>query len=170
MTHQILISVGSNINKEHNTERGLNALYQCFGELITSTIYESEAVGFSGDNFLNLVVLAHTPWSIEEVCACLKTIEDKQGRTRDVKFGNRTLDLDLLTYDNVVTNKPVVLPRDEIAYNAFVLKPMAEIVPQQVHPSSQKTYDTLWREFLAHSNNNQQRLWPSGFTWSNHTQ
>jgi 2-amino-4-hydroxy-6-hydroxymethyldihydropteridine diphosphokinase len=166
MKHQILISVGSNIEKEHNTELGLQALFDCFGELVLSTIYESESVGFDGNNFLNLVVLAYTCWDIENVCTRLKAIEDSQGRTRDKKFGNRTLDLDLLTFDNVITKTPIVLPRDEIEYNAFVLKPMAEIVPEHVHPSTQKTYGDLWHDFLSHSKNKQQQLWPSGLTWS----
>jgi 2-amino-4-hydroxy-6-hydroxymethyldihydropteridine diphosphokinase len=170
MTHQILISVGSNINKEHNTACGLQALHDSFERLLLSTVFESESVGFAGDNFLNLVVRAYTTCSIEEVCARLKAIEDEQGRTRDKKFGNRTLDLDLLTYDNTITVKPIVLPREEIEYNAFVLRPMAEIVPEQIHPRTQKTYAHLWNEFLSHSNNKHQRLWPSGFTWSAKTQ
>lgn len=166
MKHQILISVGSNMEKESNTKKGFQALHDCFGELVISTIYESESVGFTGNNFLNSAVLAYTNMSIESVCAQLKLIEDNQGRVRDKKFGNRTLDLDLLIFDDVVTDIPVVLPRKEIEYNAFVLKPMAEIVPNQIHPVSQKSYITLWKEFLLHNPNNQQRLWPSGFTWS----
>ncbi|MFT6270232.1 MAG: 2-amino-4-hydroxy-6-hydroxymethyldihydropteridine diphosphokinase [Alphaproteobacteria bacterium] len=166
MKHQILISVGSNIEKERNTELGLQALHDSFGELLLSTVFESESVGFAGNNFLNLVVLAHTTFSIKDVCARLKAIEDEQGRTRDKKFGNRTLDLDLLTFDDVISSSPIVLPRDEIEYNAFVLKPMAEIIPDQIHPCTQKTYGVLWQEFLSHSKNKQQRLWPSGFIWS----
>jgi 2-amino-4-hydroxy-6-hydroxymethyldihydropteridine diphosphokinase len=166
MKHQILISVGSNIDKEHNIECGLHALHESFGDLVVSTIFESESVGFAGNNFLNLAVLAHTTLSIEDVCFRLKAIEDEQGRTRDKKFGNRTLDLDLLTYDDIITTVPVVLPREEIEYNAFVLQPMAEIVPEQIHPNTQKTYAALWKAFLSHSKNKHQRLWPSGFTWS----
>lgn len=165
MKHQILISVGSNIDKESNTQKGLQALTDYFGRLELSTIYESESVGFSGYNFLNLVVLAYTSQTIEEVCTQLKLIENKQGRTRDKKFGNRTLDLDLLTYDDIVTSVPVILPRQEIEYNAFVLKPIAEIAPNQIHPTTEKSYATLWHEFLLNNPNNKQKLWPSGFTW-----
>lgn len=166
MKHQILISVGSNIDKELNTKKGLQALSDCFDDLLVSTIYESESVGFSGFNFLNSVVLAYTSMSIEKVCATLKLIENNQGRTRDKKFGNRTLDLDLLTFDDVVTTTPVILPRKEIEYNAFVLQPMAEIAPHQIHPTTLKNYATLWREFLSQNPNNHQKLWPSDFTWS----
>lgn len=162
MNHHILISVGSNIEKEHNTASGLNALQDVFGTLTISTIYESEPVGFAGSNFYNLVVAANTAKSIDQVCHILKQIEDDHGRIRDKKYGNRTLDLDLLTFDLQVCEQPVVLPRAEIEYNAFVLKPMAEIVPNHIHPTTGKTYADLWQ----HYNNDQQRLWPSGMQWS----
>jgi len=162
VTHQILISVGSNIEKEQNTRSGLNALQAVFGELTISTIYESEPVGFEGTNFYNLVVKAHTNEAIDRVCQILKQIEDEHGRIRDKKFGSRTLDLDLLTFDDTVCEEPVVLPRAEIEYNAFVLKPMAEIVPNEIHPTSGKSYADLWQQYT----NKQQRLWPSGMQWS----
>ncbi len=159
--HKILISVGSNIDKQENTRKGLDALNQCFGELKISTIYESESVGFSGNNFFNLVVLAYTDLDIENTCLCLKNIEDDNGRIRDKKFGNRTLDLDLLTYDKIVCEKPIKLPRPEIEYNAFVLKPMAELVPTEIHPTTNKSYQALWNAYM----NKKQKLWPSQMTW-----
>ena len=94
MKHHILISVGSNIDKENNTKEGLQALYEAFGELALSTIYESESVGFEGDNFYNLVVSGFTQKNVADVCSTLKEIEDKLGRVRGKKLGNRTLDLD----------------------------------------------------------------------------
>jgi 2-amino-4-hydroxy-6-hydroxymethyldihydropteridine diphosphokinase len=164
--HHILISVGSNIDKELNTKLGLQALYEQFGDLSLSTIYESESVGFSGNNFINLVVSAHTKMSIAQVCATLKELEDLQGRTRDKKFGNRTLDLDLLTFDDTICENPVTLPRAEILYNAFVLKPMADLVPNQHHPVVHKTYAQLWEHFVSTSENNTQQLWPTDLPWS----
>ncbi|OFA32362.1 2-amino-4-hydroxy-6-hydroxymethyldihydropteridine diphosphokinase [Glaciecola punicea] len=170
MQHEILISVGSNVEKEHNTTLGIQAMQNSFGKLVLSTVFESESVGFNGNNFYNLVVLARTSLSIKCVCQRLKAIEDKQGRTRDIKFGNRTLDLDLLTFDSVITSTPIKLPRGEIEYNAFVLQPMAEIVPNHIHPTTQKSYLILWSEFLLHSKNKHQRLWPSGFTYKGQAQ
>ncbi len=164
--HQILISVGSNVNKTENTQTGLNALHAAFGKLSLSKIYESESVGFKGNNFFNLVVLAFTKLPIKDVCKLLKQIEDEHGRVRDKKFADRTLDLDLLTYDDVICDAPVVLPREEIEYNAFVLKPTAELVPHHVHPVTKKTYKTLWKEFLNNNPNKHQKLWPSNLQWS----
>ena len=166
MSSLILISVGSNINKIDNTRSGLNALALAFDDLSCSSVYESESVGFNGDNFYNLVVKANTSKTIGEVCKCLKTIEDDHGRKREVKFSSRTLDLDLLTYNNEVCEQPVVLPRDEIEYNAFVLQPMAELVPELRHPVTRHTYADLWANFSKSVAGRKQKLWPITFTWS----
>lgn len=161
--HCILISIGSNIDKEFNTRRGLDALHHAFGSIIVSPIYESKSIGFDGDNFYNSVVLAYTGKSIAQVCDVLKGIEDDCGRTRhSAKFSSRTLDLDLLTYDNVICSKPISLPREEIHYNAFVLRPMADIVPEHIHPISTKSYAQMWQAF----DKSQQQLWPVPFSWS----
>jgi 2-amino-4-hydroxy-6-hydroxymethyldihydropteridine diphosphokinase len=162
LNHHILISVGSNIDKEQNTILGLQALAKHFQNMQISTIYESESVGFSGNNFYNLVVSCDTSYSVETVCKTLKDIENELGRVRDKKFGNRTMDLDLLTFDELVCETPVVLPRPEIEYNAFVLKPMAELAPNSVHPVNKKTYQALWQAY----SNDKQRLWPSTLTWN----
>ncbi|MGB3726637.1 MAG: 2-amino-4-hydroxy-6-hydroxymethyldihydropteridine diphosphokinase [Glaciecola sp.] len=162
MSHKILISVGSNINKQKNTRSGLQSLYEQFTQMTLSTIYESESVGFEGNNFLNLVVQANTTLSISAVCARLKSIENEHGRVRDKKFGNRTLDLDLLTYDDVVCSEPITLPRGEIEYNAFVLQPMAELAPHDIHPVTGQSYADMWQNYT----NENQRLWPSGMQWS----
>ena len=162
MSHHLLISVGSNIEKEKNTLAGLYAIEQHFSNISISTIYESESVGFYGNNFLNLVVAANTSMNVAQVCQVLKDIEDDSGRIRDKKFGNRTLDLDLLTFDDLICDSPVVLPRGEIEHNAFVLKPMAELVPNEIHPTTGRSYAQLWERY----HNPQQRLWPEALTWS----
>lgn len=161
--HSILISLGSNIDKEINTRRGLDELANCFGELALSRVFESESVGFSGDNFYNLVVKTHTHMSIAGVCEALKAIEQACGRLRQSeKFSPRTLDLDLLTYDIEVCTEPVVLPREEITYNAFVLQPMADLVPEEIHPLTLQSYAHMWQQY----DKSKQHLWPVAFTWS----
>jgi 2-amino-4-hydroxy-6-hydroxymethyldihydropteridine diphosphokinase len=161
--HFILISVGSNIDKTKNTDAGLSELSNAFSDIQLSPVYESEAVGFQGDTFFNSVVSATTDLSISRVCEVLKHIEDENGRIRgEEKFASRTLDLDLLTYDDCVLDKPVVLPRDEILYNAFVLRPLADLVPQFIHPIAKKSYHTLWQEY----DKQKQNLWLADYTWS----
>jgi 2-amino-4-hydroxy-6-hydroxymethyldihydropteridine diphosphokinase len=161
--HQIYISVGSNIEREKYTKAGLQAMYDIFGSLQLSTVYESESVGFAGHNFYNLVVKTHTDLAIEDVCLALKKIEDKNKRQRGTaKFSPRTLDLDLLLFDSVVSHEPVELPRPEVLFNAFVLQPLAEIAAEEIHPVVGKTYSMLWQEY----DKTQQQLWPIDFTWS----
>ncbi len=159
---RIYISVGSNINREVNFRGGVQALASHFGGLILSSVYESEAVGFQGDNFYNMVVGTDTKRSISECIAVLKKIEDQFGRVRGAeKFSGRTLDLDLLTYDQHVGDTPVVLPRAEITENAFVLWPLAEIAPNAIHPTTGISYAELWRAYTK-----PQKLWPIDYAWS----
>ena len=121
--HTIFISVGSNVDKEKHTKAGLQGMYQAFGTLILSSVFESESVGFDGHNFYNLVAGFKTKLSVGELSRCLKAIEDDNGRCRKgPKFSGRTLDIDILTYDALTGDREgVQLPRDEIVKNAFVL-------------------------------------------------
>ncbi|TVP03685.1 2-amino-4-hydroxy-6-hydroxymethyldihydropteridine diphosphokinase [Shewanella algae] len=161
MAH-IYISLGSNIDPEHYLRAAIKELHAAFGELQLSSVYESESVGFKGSNFLNMVVGAHTSLDIAEVVACFKQIELCHGRIPGAKkFAPRTLDLDLLLYDDRVCQQPVVLPRAEILTNAFVLWPLAELAPQTKHPLAQLSYQVLWQEYDKAS----QKLWPIAFDW-----
>ncbi|ALM91812.1 MULTISPECIES: 2-amino-4-hydroxy-6-hydroxymethyldihydropteridine diphosphokinase [Alteromonas] len=161
--HTILISVGSNIDKEHYIRESIKALKQNFDDVSYSSVYESESVGFDGSAFYNLVAKAVTSMSIIEVRDTFRQIESDNGRKHgEKKFCSRTLDLDLLTYDDQVTHEPVVLPREEILYNAFVLWPLAELVPNDIHPVEGKTYEALWQAF----DKEKQTLSPINFTWS----
>tara|TARA_R110000751_G_scaffold73956_1_gene149716 strand:+ start:68739 stop:69260 length:522 start_codon:yes stop_codon:yes gene_type:complete len=162
-THIIYISVGSNVDKEKHTKAGLQGMYQAFGELTLSSVFESESVGFEGNNFYNLVVKANTKLSIAEVCSVLKKIEQDNKRQRgEQKFAPRTLDLDLLLYDQQVISQPIELPRPEVLYNAFVLKPLAEIAADEVHPVVNTSYGKLWQDY----DKSRQKLWAITFDWS----
>lgn len=153
---QIFISIGSNINKEHYIKAALAILPQHFDNVIYSSVFESESVGFEGNNFYNLVATATTNLPLEEVCARLKQIERDHGRTpADKKFSPRTLDLDLLFFDEVICDTPAELPRDEITKNAFVLWPLAEIASNFIHPTVNLSIGELWRNY----NKNKQKLW-----------
>ena len=158
---QIFISLGSNVNKEHYLRQALIALKPYFPDFIHSSVYESEAVGFAGNNFYNSVVAAKTDMPLAELCKLLKKIELENGRTReDKKFSPRTLDLDLLFYDDIICDSPAQLPRDEITKNAFVLQPLAEIAPDFYHPVAKLTLAELWNNY----NNPQQKLWKVEFS------
>jgi 2-amino-4-hydroxy-6-hydroxymethyldihydropteridine diphosphokinase len=157
---QIFISLGSNIDREKHLRAGLNALTSEFPEYQHSSVFESEAVGFKGNNFFNSVFAAQTDMPLEQVCALLKQIEKDNGRTpSDKKFSPRTLDLDLLFYDDVICDSPAQLPRDEITKNAFVLQPLAELAADFYHPVAEQTIGELWQNY----NNLNQKLWKVEF-------
>ena len=145
----IYISLGSNINREANTRAGVEALKQVFGKLALSSVYESESVGFEGDAFYNMVIAAEVESAVHETNQILRDIEDANGRDRSgPKFSSRTLDLDLLLYDDLILDENgLTLPRGEILKNAFVLWPLAEIAPELIHPETQTSYAELWAAF-----------------------
>ncbi len=129
-----------------------------YGRVLLSSVYESEAVGFVGDNFLNMVAGIDTDESVQTVSSVLHDIEDRHGRLRDgPRFSARTLDLDLLLYDDLIINQgKLQIPRDEITKNAFVLWPLAELDPGCRHPLNGQTMAGLWENYDKSS----QALWP----------
>jgi 2-amino-4-hydroxy-6-hydroxymethyldihydropteridine diphosphokinase len=152
------MSLGSNIDPAEHIAQALRELAAAFGELVVSPIYESLAVGTTGQNFLNLVVGIHTELGIPELFSCLREIEDRNGRRRNEdKFSPRTLDIDLLTYgDHQLAGPDYSLPRSEITRYAFVLLPLSQVAPDEIHPPTGKTYNELWSSF----NDPAQRIWP----------
>lgn len=155
---RVYVSIGSNIERERHIRAGLVDLEQRFGPLTLSTIYESEAVGFDGDNFYNLVAGFDTALMPQQVATELRAIEERHGRVRSgPRFSSRTLDIDLLLYDDAVLHEGKLdIPRDEIIRNAFVLLPLAEVAPDLRHPVLHERYADLWARFDQAS----QPLWP----------
>ncbi|MFC2991255.1 2-amino-4-hydroxy-6-hydroxymethyldihydropteridine diphosphokinase [Halomonas tibetensis] len=162
---QVTVSIGSNIERDHHVDACLDALANTFGKLEISRVFESEPVGFEdGRNFYNLVAAFESDWSVGELQAWCKRLEFANGRSKgSPKFSPRTLDIDLLTVgERVGEHDGVALPRDEITHHAFVLKPLAELLPEVKHPQSGETYAALWDGFEP----GDQRLWAVDFTWA----
>jgi len=159
----VYISLGSNIDREALTRAGVAALRERYGELVLSSVYESEAVGFDGENFYNMVIALQTDDDVHKVAQTLRDIEDDHGRDRTgPRFSSRTLDLDLLLYDDLILHeKKLQIPRDEILQRAFVLWPMAEVAADLMHPQANKTYASLWNEF----DKEKEKLEPIPFTF-----
>ncbi len=145
----VFVSIGSNIDRERNVASALSMLEERFGPLKVSSVFESEAVGFEGDPFFNLVVGFSTALSVQGVVSRLAAMEERHGRTRNSKkFSARTLDLDLLLYgDEVQRVGKLELPREEITRYAFMLEPLAELAPDRRHPVLQQTYAELWADY-----------------------
>lgn len=160
---KVFLSIGSNINPEHHIPAGLRDLENLLGPLEISSIYESEAVGFDGPIFHNLVAAFHSDLPTETIAEQLRAIESLHGRTPDSrKFSPRTLDIDLILWgDKIFTQGRLEIPRSEITRYAFVLEPLAELAPDLKHPVNGKTYQELWETF-DRSGVNQKRLRPKG--------
>lgn len=143
------ISIGSNINREHNINSALDALQREYGQLQHSSIYESDSVGFAGDAFYNMVIAFHSNQDALQIVLHLKRIETDHGRDRSQeKFSSRTLDLDLLLYDQqIITTDAINIPHNDILKYAFVLEPLAEIAPDKHHPVKGTCYAQLWQDF-----------------------
>lgn len=151
----IFIGIGSSINRQENISLAIQALQTEFGELTISPVYESEAVGFKGCNFYNLVVSFTSGLNARQVIQKLKALEVQQGRPeKAIKFAPRTIDLDLLLHDQLI-DASIDVPRAEILTNAFVLQPLSEIAPDLKHPILNTSYKILWDHFPK----TRQKLW-----------
>ncbi len=135
------LGLGSNVNAEVHIRAAIRELEEQFDSVVFSPAYASQSVGFDGDDFINLVAGVETDMSPMELRQYLRDLEDRYGRKRDVpKFSDRSLDIDILLYDDLVLFSPVLeIPRAEILSFAHVLKPLADLVPDLVHPLARRS-------------------------------
>ncbi len=146
------LSLGSNVDAKTHLRAAVAALRERFGELLLSDAYVFPAVGFEGGDFLNAAAVIDSDLDPFALNDWLHALEDAHGRDRSgPRFGDRTLDIDIVFYDDLVLAGPghLQLPRDEIRH-AFVLKPLAEIAPAFIEPRGGKTLQALWREHRDH--------------------
>jgi 2-amino-4-hydroxy-6-hydroxymethyldihydropteridine diphosphokinase len=135
----------------------VQSLLGTFGKqchLLLSPVYKTQAIGFEGDDFFNLVASFLTDLSPFDVEKKLKEIEHLNGRRRgQEKFSARTLDIDLLLYDqDIIANNGVSVPRDEIEKYAFVLSPLADLAPDLIHPQTRQTMSEMWLQLRKKNN------------------
>ncbi|MFT4650641.1 MAG: 2-amino-4-hydroxy-6-hydroxymethyldihydropteridine diphosphokinase [Polaribacter sp.] len=147
MINNVYIGVGSNVDAIHNIRQALEKMATAFEAIVQSPVYQSAAVGFDGDDFLNLVVKFETGLDVVTVVSQLRAIEDGLGRDRSQpRFSKRPIDLDILLYNDLEINESgIQIPRDEILESAFVLKPLCDLAPHLLHPLQKQSYLELWQ-------------------------
>ena len=144
---QVYLDIGSNIDREKNIQSCVDELRIVFPGIIFSKAYESDAVGFDGDPFINLSAGLQTCLAYDELNAYLKKLENKHARKRDnKKFISRTLDVDILLFGDLVLQPDTDLPRKEILKFPFVLFPLVEIAADFVHPLENKSIAELAKQ------------------------
>lgn len=149
MSTRAYVAAGSNVEPAANLRRALAALRTAFPGLVASRAYANTAVGFEGEDFVNLVVGFVTDARLADVLAVLHAIETQCGRPREApKWAPRSMDLDVLLFGDLVGDFPgAKLPRPDLLKRAYMLGPLAEIAPDAVHPTLGVTIGELWNRF-----------------------
>lgn len=115
---------------------------------VQSSVYETAAWGNTDQpSFLNMAVKVNTNLTAEELLAQTQDIEAATGRNRDVKWGQRTLDIDILFYSNeIIETENLSIPHPYLHERKFALAPLVEIEPNLVHPLLQQTISQLYKD------------------------
>lgn len=148
---RVYLGLGSNVCPEENLRLGIRELRWRYGPLDLSPVYRSRAVGFAGDDFLNMVVGLDSTDGISDIRDQINRIHDLAGRERGAgRFTSRPLDIDLLLYDDEILRRPNCrLPRPDILRYGFVLRPLADLAPDLRHPETGHTMREHWDAFAG---------------------
>ena len=146
---EVFVAAGSNVRPRASLKRAIAALAAEFPGLVASRAWSNRAVGFEGDDFINLVLRFRTELPVAALLERLKAVERAGGREPGApKWGPRTLDLDLLLYGELTgSHDGARLPHPDLATRAWVLGPLAELAPGLPHPESGVAIGELWRRF-----------------------
>lgn len=134
-----VVALGANLGDRFGTLRsavgGLDA-FEGVRVLAASAVFETDPVGPEQPDYLNAVLLLQTRLSALELLAACQQVENDHGRVRTVRWGARTLDVDVVDYDGLVVTTPVLgLPHPRAAERAFVLVPWLDVDPDAVLPT-----------------------------------
>jgi 2-amino-4-hydroxy-6-hydroxymethyldihydropteridine diphosphokinase len=163
---QAYVAAGSNVEPIANLRRALDVLATQFRPLRVSRAYRNAAVGFTGDDFVNLVIGFDTGLPVGAVIERLHEAEAACGRERNApKWAPRAMDLDILLFGDSVIDEPgLTLPRPDLVRRPYMLGPMADLAPGLRHPTLGLTMSELWQRFDrdAHAMQVVDLAWPAG--------
>lgn len=145
------LALGSNLGNRHlNLQQCIFALNDEVGEILnTSGVYENEAVGFEGNDFLNACVCLETELSPHELLKEVLHLETRMGRERSpsADYSSRTIDIDIIYFgEEAISDSDLKVPHPKLTERNFVLKPLADIAPQFYHPIFKKDTRNLLQE------------------------
>jgi 2-amino-4-hydroxy-6-hydroxymethyldihydropteridine diphosphokinase len=148
--NKVFLLIGGNMGDRLQNLRQATALLSatCGPVVQQSAVYETAAWGKTDQPaFLNQALLITTSHSAPELITIILSVEEKMGRHRMEKFGPRIIDIDIIFYNDAVINEPhLTIPHPQLQNRRFVLEPMNEIAPDQVHPVLKKTIKQLLSE------------------------
>jgi len=171
---KIALGLGSNYQQEHYFQQALDALQKVFGELTISSVYDSPPVEknnissphFTQDmsintHYHNAIVVVESVLSVAEIKKITRDIERQCDRDRTKT--KVTMDVDFLLYGDLLYNEgDIHLPHASIENNAYVLRPLADLLPVMTHPQVGETFLELWQKMVAHDGST---LMPVDFIW-----
>jgi 2-amino-4-hydroxy-6-hydroxymethyldihydropteridine diphosphokinase len=150
------ISLGSNLgDREENIKNAVTEINNLRKTtvLAVSVNYETDPVGYTEQGkFINAVIKIDTGLKPEELLTEFQTAERKLGRTETIKWGPRIIDIDILIYENLIIDTDNLrIPHPLMHERYFVMKPLSEIAPEEIHPILNKTFKSIYEEYAINS-------------------
>jgi len=154
--HEVFLLLGSNLgNRQLFLKQAIEHIETEIAPVSKiSSVYETQSWGKTDlPDYLNQVVVLLTDLSPQIILQKILNIELKFGRKREEKWGSRTIDIDILFYDDQIINEPgLIIPHPELQKRRFTLDPLAEIAPEWVHPLIKKNILQLKTELIDELN------------------
>lgn len=152
--HEAFVAFGSNLgDKEKFIDEAIEALSnlpQINIVAISDKIVTEPYGNVEQDVFLNGVMKIETLLPADELLQILQKVEEHAGRERKIHWGPRTLDLDIIFYDDdIISEDDLIVPHPDMKNRDFVLKPLMQIAPYKLHPVYRKTISDMYAELMA---------------------
>lgn len=146
MANKVYLALGTNLgDRQKQLQTAISELEQFGSVKAQSSIHETEPYGYKDQGkFLNMCLEMETELSALELIFRLQEIEHKMGRVREIKNGPRTIDLDILFFnDEIIDQQNLRIPHPQLHKRRFVLDPLTEIAPDYIHPILNQPINSL---------------------------